>query len=164
MNKVAQFEKISYEQFLKDLNMPNDELAASVYTLLKTPERSTKGSAGYDFHLPFGISLSPGSEIKIPTGMRCKIDDGWVLKIYPRSSIGFKYLTQLANTVGVIDADYYNADNEGHIWIKLVNNGKNVLNLDADDKFAQGIFVPFGITYDDEVETERTGGLGSTGK
>ena len=126
--------------------------------------RGTSGSAGYDFVVPFDIVLQPGEAVKFPTGIRCFIENGWVLQIVPRSSVGFKYHIMLANTIGVIDSDYYTAKNEGHIWVKLVNHGKKTFDIKAGDKICQGMFVPFGITYNDEVETERVGGIGSTGE
>ena len=89
-----------------------------------------------------------------------------MLQIYPRSGLGFKYRLQMDNTVGIIDADYYGADNEGHIFIKMTNDthdGKTLV-LHRGDAFAQGIFIEFGITVDDETEGLRTGGLGSTGR
>ena len=84
--------------------------------------------------------------------------------IYPRSGLGFKYRLQLNNTVGVIDADYYDSDNEGHIFVKITNDsneGKTV-SLPELTAFSQGIFMQYGITDDDEVTTERNGGFGST--
>ena len=100
-----------------------------LYDKVKLPQRATKGSAGYDFFAVTDIELKPGESLKIPTGIRAKIDEGWVLKIYPRSGLGFKYRLQLDNTVGIIDSDYYNSSNEGHIMIKMTNNsldGKTV--------------------------------------
>ena len=128
------------------------------------PSRSTKGSAGYDIYTPFDILAEPGEIIKIPTGIKCMIDNCWVLEIVPRSSLGFKYGMRLNNTVGVIDSDYYNNENnEGHIWIKFKNDGNKMMKLKEGDRICQGLFIPFGITYDDNVDTERTGGFGSTG-
>ena len=94
------------------------------------------------------------------------MEDGWVLKIYPRSGLGFKYRLQLNNTVGIIDSDYYHASNEGHIFVKLTNdsNEGKTLTLAAGDAFAQGVFVEYGITFDDDADGERRGGFGSTGK
>ena len=91
--------------------------------------------------------------------------EGWVLQIYPRSGLGFKFRLQLNNTVGIIDSDYYYSDNEGHILIKVTNTNteEKTLSLKAGDGFAQGIFLPFGITEDDNVSTVRNGGFGSTG-
>ena len=114
--------------------------------------------------LPFTFTAAPGETVKIPTGVRVKIDEGWVLGIYPRSSLGFKYRLTLNNTVGIIDSDYYGAENEGHIFIKMTNCGDIPLKVEAGGAFAQGIFTPYGITYDDDAATLRTGGLGSTDK
>ena len=102
----------------------------------------------------------------MPSGIRVRINDDWFLGVVPRSSIGFKYRVQLDNTIGIIDADYYNAKNEGHIFIKITNDGKGdkVMNLETGDAFAQGIFLMYGITEDDDVDTEREGGIGSTSK
>ena len=94
------------------------------------------------------------------------MEEGWVLKLYPRSGLGFKYRLQLNNTVGIIDSDYFNSDNEGHIMAKITNDSKEnkVLQLKAGDGFMQGIFVQFGITVDDEAEGVRNGGFGSTSR
>ncbi|MDR0987110.1 MAG: deoxyuridine 5'-triphosphate nucleotidohydrolase [Ruminococcus sp.] len=121
------------------------------------PKRATKGSAGYDFFAPEEVTLP----CTIKTGVRVKINPGYVLCIFPRSGLGFKFGVKLANTVGVIDSDYYFAENEGHIIIKCEANENFVLK--KGERFAQGIFLPFGITIDDEAEGKRTGGFGSTG-
>ena len=96
--------------------------------------------------------------------MRARIDEGWVLTLYPRSGPGFKYRLQLNNTVGVIDSDYFNADNEGHIQIKLINANREgrEFAVEAGAAIAQGVFLPFGITVDDEACAARIGGFGST--
>ena len=86
------------------------------------------------------------------------------LGIYIRSSLGFKYQIGLANTTGIIDADYYNSDNEGHIMVKLINRGNKKFSANKGDKIVQGIFLPYGITVDDNSEGVRNGGFGSTGK
>lgn len=94
------------------------------------------------------------------------MEEDIVLSLYPRSGLGFKFKMQLYNTVGIIDADYYNAKNEGHIQIKITNdnNENKTLTLSGGDSFAQGVFTEFLITYDDEVTNERVGGFGSTSK
>ena len=94
------------------------------------------------------------------------MEEGWVLKIYPRSGLGFKYRLGLNNTVGIIDQDYYFSDNEGHIQIKMTNasNEGKTLSVKAGDAFAQGIFIEYGITYDDDVTDQRNGGFGSTNR
>lgn len=169
MQKIAQFEKVSFEQFEKDFvkNFPNVEDVKSVYESIKLPKRATTGSAGYDFYAPVDITLKKGESVLIPTGIRSKIEDGWVLKIYPRSGLGFKHRVQLDNTVGIIDADYYNSSNEGHIMIKLSCNAHDEghsVTVSAGDGFAQGIFLQFGITFDDDTDGIRDGGFGSTTK
>ena len=164
MQRIAQFEKVSYEQFKKDWDLQGEPEA--VYNNLKLPKRATKGSAGYDFFAPVDITLNPGETIKIPTGIRAKINDGWVLKLYPRSGLGFKFRLQLNNTVGIIDSDYYNSDNEGHIFCKITNdsNENKTVFVKAGDGFSQGLFIEYGITFDDDACEERNGGFGSTTK
>lgn len=161
MKRIARFEKVSAAQFAEGFEGTN---AAEVYENIKLPKRATSGSAGYDVYAPFDIRLAPGETIKVPTGIRVWIEDGWVLKIYPRSGLGFKFRLQLNNTVGIIDSDYYNSDNEGHIFIKITNDsneGKTV-EIPAGTGFAQGIFVEYGITLDDDADGVRNGGFGST--
>lgn len=160
MIKVAKFEKVSFEEFSKEIN------DIKCYEEIILPKRATIGSAGYDFYAPFDFTLKPDESIKIPTGIKVKISDGWFLAIFPRSGLGFKYRLQLNNTVGIIDSDYYHALNEGHIFIKITNDSKEgkVLIVKKGEAFAQGIFLQFGITDDDEVTSERIGGMGSTRK
>ena len=136
----------------------------SIYEVINLPARATKFSAGYDFVSPLTFTLNPGETIKIPTGIRCGMNTDWVLMIYPRSGLGFKYQICLANTIGVVDADYYFSNNEGHIFVKLVNRGDKSVHINLGDAFAQGIFMEYGITEDDRVETSRNGGFGSTDK
>lgn len=161
MNTVAKFEKVSFEQYAKDV-----EKADEIYENIQLPQRATKGSAGYDFYMPYDLTLVPGQTAKIPTGIRAKIADGWVLCLFPRSGLGFKYRLQLNNTVGIIDADYYLSDNEGHIFAKITNNSNEgkTLTLKQGEGFMQGIFMPFGLAEDDNVQTIRNGGFGSTTK
>ena len=131
MEKVAKFEKISCEQFGKDLGIlfPNipEMKAKEIYDSISLPKRATSGSAGYDLFLPFGVFLKPHESITVPTGIRAHIAEGWVLNIYPRSGLGFKFRLRLDNTVGIIDSDYYYSENEGHIMIKFTNEGENAL-------------------------------------
>lgn len=178
MNRIAKFEKVSYEQFKRDwIDTFNykyrewdeeeiDKVVHDIYESIQLPKRATIASAGYDFYSPTYLTMPIGRTIKIPTGIRCKMNDGWVLKCYPRSGHGFKYGVHLANTVGIIDGDYYNANNEGHIFIKLVNDSNLAGNIEIkkDEAFCQGIFLSYGVTFDDEVTEVRTGGLGSTSK
>ena len=164
MKRIAAFEKVSRPRFVQDAADFTD--AAAAYDAITLPKRATAGSAGYDLRTPFALSLRPGEGAKIPTGLRVKIAEGWMLAVYPRSGLGFKYRLQLDNTVGIIDSDYYFAENEGHIFVKITNDGRSgkTVELAAGDAFAQGIFTEYGVTEDDCATAARTGGFGSTGK
>ncbi|MFV0255617.1 MAG: deoxyuridine 5'-triphosphate nucleotidohydrolase [Erysipelotrichaceae bacterium] len=166
MKKIAQFSKVSYVEFKTAFDQMTDDEIKVIYDNISLPQRATIASAGYDFFLPFDIVLKPNETIKIATGIRVKMDNNWVLKLYPRSGLGFKYRLQLNNTVGIIDADYYNSDNEGHIFAKITNdsNENKTLQLKANEGFMQGIFLEYGITVDDSVSAVRNGGFGSTSK
>lgn len=169
MEAIAKFEKVSFEQFYKDFSKIFDKTEQEVkqiYDNIHLPKRATKQSAGYDFYAPVDLEIQPGQVVLIPTGIRAKMREDYVLMLYPRSSLGFKYRMQLNNTVGVIDADYYNAQNEGHIMCKFINDSRDnkVLILQAGVGMIQGLFMSYGITIDDEVTEERTGGIGSTTK
>ena len=157
MKRIANFYKVSESEYLKTSSKEN-------YDGIILPKRATSGSAGYDFFSPEEYLVKSGETITVPTGIRVKIDEGWVLKIYPRSSLGFKYRLTLNNTVGIIDSDYYYSTNEGHIFIKLTNCGDKDLLIEKGKAFAQGVFVEYGITYDDDATEIRTGGIGSTDK
>lgn len=170
MTRVGRFEKVSFPQFLEAMtqdriSLPEEEIR-KIYDGIQLPSRATSGSAGYDFRSPVAFALSPGASIKIPTGIRVRIEEGWWLGALPRSSLGFKYRLQLDNTMGVIDSDYYHSSNEGHIFIKVTNDGKNgkEVFIEPGDAVAQAIFLPYGITYDDNVTSIRDGGFGSTGR
>ncbi len=168
--RVAKFEKVSFAQFKADLldclRVPADDVmdayTMDAYEAIRLPERATKHSAGYDFFTPVDICIGRDEVVKIPTGIRCAMVPDYVLTLYPRSSLGFKYGTRLMNTTGIIDADYYFAQNEGHILLCLTAD--RPVDLTAGQKVAQGIFLPFGLTLDDHVQEVRHGGFGSTGK
>ena len=168
MERIAKFHKVSYEQFegdWKDTFGPIEtEEIKRIYEGIRLPARATAGSAGYDFYTPVAVTIRPGEIVKIPTGIRAEMNEGWVLAVFPRSSLGFKYRLQLNNTVGIIDSDYFFSDNEGHIFIKLTNDTKEdkTVELSEGAGFAQGIFFPFGITEDDDCSERRNGGFGST--
>lgn len=168
MQTVAQFFKVSPENFMEamkdDFPQYTEADIKDIYESLELPKRATKGSAGYDFFAPFAFSLPPGTTIKIPTGIRVKMEEDWVLQLFPRSGLGFKFRLQLNNTVGIIDSDYFYSDNEGHIFAKITNdsNEGKVLEVSAGSGFMQGIFLQYGITVDDETEGIRNGGFGST--
>ena len=160
MNRVASFMHVSPERFRADWADAFPGEAAP--PLPDLPRRATAGSAGYDFFAPRAFSLAPGETLKIPTGVRARIDAGWVLMLFPRSGLGFRYRLQLNNTVGIVDADYFGAKNEGHIFIKLTNAGDRPLAVAGGEAFAQGVFLPFGLTLDDDAAGARQGGFGST--
>ena len=166
--KIAKFEKVSFEQFkegyLDAIGQDSDEVIRSIYDALKLPKRATKGSAGYDFYAPFKFILKPGQTIKIPTGIRCEMNPDYVLMAFPRSGLGFKYQANLVNGTGILDSDYAYSNNEGHIMIKLVNRGDKPFSVKEGEGFAQGIFLPYGITVDDDCDGVRNGGFGSTTK
>ena len=168
MKQIAQFSKVSFEEYATSMLKINNEMPLELikvlYDEIKLPTRSTKGSAGYDFFLPDAIKFTKDQTYIIPTGIRCKIEEGWMLMIVPRSGLGFKYRIGLDNTVGIIDSDYYNSDNEGHIFIKLTCDAKTNVDfvIKRNQAFAQGIFIEYGITIDDDVKNERNGGFGST--
>lgn len=187
MNAVAKFEKVSFEQFKKDwlktfYNVNKDSIGVdeiekrikNIYDNIKLPKRSTTGSAGYDFYAPITFEMYHGDVIKIPTGIKCSIKEDWVLMLFPRSGQGFKYGVHMSNTIPVIDSDYYYADNEGHIFVKLVNDSVLTVNdykkannhfiVTTGQAFCQGVFLPYGITEDDNATGVRVGGLGSTDK
>lgn len=169
---MVKFEKISYEQFLKDYTavygteIPEDCIK-EMYNNLKLPKRATTGSAGYDFFSPFEFLLEePNAEIIIPTGIRAIMDNDKVLMIYPRSGLGTKHYMRLSNSTGVIDSDYAGAENEGHIYIKyrLENHNPDNVRIAAGEAIAQGVFVYFIKTDDDDANGVRIGGFGSTDK
>ena len=170
MLRIAKFEKVSLKQFVTDWvsTFPQQtvEQAILAYEHIQLPKRATTGSAGYDFFAPVGFELPAGGNIKVPTGIRALIEDGWVLTMYPRSGLGFKYRFQLDNTVGIIDNDYAHSDNEGHIFLRMTNDSREgkALRVPAGTAFAQGIFLPFGVTVDDDAQDKRNGGFGSTTK
>ena len=162
MKTVARFEKVSLEQWKKGYDSVEWKQEADYKTIV-LPKRATRGSAGYDFFAPFDFVIKPHSSIKIPTGIKSFIENGFVLEVYPRSSLGFKHRVMLCNTVGIIDSDYYNnSSNEGHIFIKLYNQSDKAVEISEGESFAQGIFKEFCLAEEDEVTENRVGGIGST--
>ena len=156
---IARFMHVSEEQYAA--NALPDALPVSEIPL---PRRATAGSAGYDFICPADVTLQTGDAITISTGIRCEMQPGWVLMLFPRSGLGFKHQVRLANTVGVIDADYFHAANEGHIMVRIVNGGGHAVCIARGERFCQGVFLPHGLAEEDEVLADRAGGFGSTGK
>lgn len=168
--KGLQFYKVSFNQFKKDCmacNIAHKYTHAElkeIYDNIKLPKRATSGSAGYDFYAPFPFTIHKDGSVLFPTGIRARMPKDVVLVIAPRSGMGFKYRIQLDNTVGIIDSDYYGANNEGHIMAKITCDSKNpcTIKVAAGDAFAQGIFMYYLVTDDDEALAKRVGGLGST--
>ncbi len=144
---MRDFLRISFEQFKKDIE-DNIEL----YDNIKIPQRETNATAGYDIYLLNDITLKSGEIMKIPTGLKCFFEKDEVLILVVRSSMGFRYNIRLCNQVGVIDSDYYNnQDNEGHIWIKVQNEGDKEITLKKDDSIVQGMFFKYLTTKSDKT-------------
>ena len=184
-NQIATFSKVSLEQYIEACSKLSTVHGVSIttckedYEKIKIPSRATSGSVGYDFYLPFDVTLQPGEFIVIPTGIRCQMLEGYSLDLYPKSGLGFKNFTTIANTVGIIDSDYFYSDNEGHIMVKLINKGFDItgdrfnpgpfigkpLTRKQGESFVQGIFHEcFGATNDADNTTMkiRNGGFDST--
>ena len=175
---IMYFEKITREQWVRDmvnlhrLESPTEENFREInklYDGIKLPKRATKYSAGYDFYVSDDTPLPPRGSTVIPTGIRwvCdkEEDKNKVLQIYPRSGIGFRTGVRLMNTVGIIDADYWEGNNEGHIMVKLYNPTDSYMHIKDGDAIVQGVITEYH-TCDDEEEIveKRTGGMGSTDK
>ena len=158
MKRIAKFHKVSFEQFkegwMGEFPQTTEAKLQKIYEDIKLPKRATAGSAGYDFYTPETFSLKSGETIKIPTGICVEMEEGWVLKLYPRSGLG------------IIDSDYFYSDNEGHMFAKITNDAKQekTLTVEKGQGFMQGIFVEYGITVDDDATAVRNGGFGSTTK
>ena len=164
------FEKVTFAQYLSDwrdafkLDWYTDEEVREVYDGIKIPQRSTKDSAGYDFYCPYEIAVNKKMPSTVLTGIRCKIDPGNVLLIFPRSSLATKKGLVLANSTAVIDSDYYDAKNEGHIILKMRCDRDEGYTIKEDERVAQGIIFPFVVAENGNTNAERIGGFGSTGK
>ena len=156
---MVKFQRVSNEEFTK---------ASGIFSgldyVIKWPQRATSESAGYDIYSPFDLTIQPGDVVTIPTGFKIELPPRTFLMIVPRSGLGFKYQISLSNTVGIIDADYFNnPDNEGHIFVKLVNRGNEVCHIKKGQAICQGIVMLYMTTIDDKpMQEERNGGLGST--
>ena len=157
MRKAAKFEKVSFDTF-------REHGTLETYNDIKLPKRATVKSAGYDFFAPVALTILPNETVTVATGVRALMPDDWCLMIYPRSGLGFRYRLRLNNTVGIIDADYSDSDNEGHIFIRMTNESDKPLVIEQGAAFAQGIFTRYLLTEDDDTMETRNGGLGSTSK
>ena len=157
MRTLAKFEKVTFATF-------SANGTRETYDMIKLPKRATAKSAGYDFYAPTALTIAPGETVTVATGVRALMPDSWCLMIFPRSGLGFKYKLRLNNTVGIIDADYSDSDNEGHIFIRMTNESDKLLEIPQGSAFAQGIFVQYLLTEDDNTVETRNGGMGSTDK
>lgn len=159
---VAKFGHVSASQWAEAMG----ERAAEALPLeeIPLPRRATAGSAGYDFVAPAETVVPAGGSALICTGIRAEMEPGWVLMLFPRSSLGFKTGIRLANSVGIIDSDYAFAKNEGHIMVKLRNPSAQAVTIGRGERFCQGVFLPYGTAEEDSDFAERSGGFGSTGK
>ena len=156
---IARFTHVSQAQYAEDMKYREGVLPLEEIPL---PRRATAGSAGYDFVSPLEVTVPPGGTALIPTGIRAEMEEGWVLLLFPRSSLGFRHSLRLANTAGVIDSDYAFAKNEGHIMVKLRNPLPDPVTIGRGDRFCQGIFLPYGTAEEEDVLAKRSGGIGST--
>ena len=132
---------------------------------IKLPIRATKISAGYDFSSPISITIQPKSKEIIWTDVKSYMQEGEVLILDVRSSIGIKKGLMLANTIGIVDQDYFsNINNDGNIGICLYNMTDEPVHIEQFERIAQGIFIPFLVSDNGNTDEERTGGIGSTNK
>ena len=156
MEKTIKFEFV--KRYLENLNFGAEG------SCTRLPERSTKNAAGYDFYNPERVEINPNEIVYVKTGVKAKFPEEVALLLLNRSSNPKKKGLELANGVGLVDADYYNnPDNEGEIAFAFKNTRDDIVVIEEGEKLGQGMFVPFFITNDDNVENERTGGFGSTG-
>jgi dUTP pyrophosphatase len=129
---------------------------------IKLPTRASEHSAGYDFYSPTDVIIQPGEMAMIWTDIKAHMYYDNALFIIPRSSMG-KHPIMIANTIGLIDSDYYgNSDNDGNIGFRLLNLGKTPYEIKAGDRIGQGVFIKYGTVKDDTTTTKREGGFGST--
>ena len=158
---MRKFEIISINQFNKDFKDTDTK-----YEDIIIPERSTKFSAGYDFYMPYDLTIKKNEVVLIPTGIKVMLNSDEFLGIYIRSSLGFKYNLRMCNQVGIVDSDYYNnTSNEGHIFVKLKNEGDTDIILKKHDRYVQGIIQKYYIVDNEkEIEDIRVGGIGSSGR
>lgn len=149
------FEKVNLDEFKKYYG---EELYD--FTL---PTRGTEKSAGYDFYAVDDIVIKSGETLKIVSGVKACMEKDDVLYLFIRSSLAIKYDLILKNSVGVIDADYYNnQDNDGNIIFVIENTGKNDFEIKKGNRICQGVFMKYLVTDNDNSRNARNGGIGST--
>jgi len=127
------------------------------------PTRGTSKSAGYDFYSPIDIEIQPNQKVCIWSDVKAYMQEGEVLLLFVRSSIGIKRGLRLSNSTGVVDSDYFsNEDNDGNIGIALHNYTDKVVTIEKGERVCQGVFVPFLVADNGNTDIERNGGIGST--
>ena len=136
---------------------------------INLPKRKTKYSAGYDIEAAEDVvipSFKKGmNPTLVKTGIKAYMQDYEALMLYNRSSNPKKKGLILANSVGVVDKDYYeNPDNDGNIMFAFYNIKDEDTIVKKGDAIGQGIFQKYFVTDDDVAEGERVGGFGSTNK
>lgn len=152
------FEKISFEQFKKDVKAD-----INLYDDYLLPKRATKNSVGYDFYAINDIVIKPNEIVKIPTGYKANFNSDEGLLLIMRSCLGFKYNLRLTNQIGLVESDYYNNEsNEGHMWVSIQNEGDKEVIISKNKAYCQGIFIKYLVTDDVVVTDIRKGGFGST--
>ena len=131
--------------------------------LMRLPESAYEDSAGYDFFAPYDVAIEPGKKVLIWTDVKAYMQPREWLFVDVRSSYGIKKDLMLANTIAVVDSDYYNnEDNEGNIGICLRNIGDVVVEFKAGEAYAQGLFLPYLKSDNGNSTKKRSGGLGSS--
>ena len=131
---------------------------------IQLPTRGSKIAAGYDFYAPETFAVPAGKVYVVWTDVKSYMQEGEVLQLYVRSSIGIKRGLVLANGTGIIDADYYeNSSNDGNIGIALLNCREEAVVIEAGERIAQGLFVSFLVADNGNTDLKRAGGMGSTG-
>lgn len=132
---------------------------------VKLPEKATENSVGYDFFSPEKMALAPGEEHMFWTDVKVHLKQDEALMISPRSSIGIKKNLMLANTIGMIDPDYYgNEENDGNIGICLYNYGTERALIEKGGRIAQGTVITVVHDKIPGNSNKRKGGIGSTGQ
>ena len=151
-----------------DLCAAEDTVIPSMWDQLEAMFTAGGGNPAIIKSLSAMADLTKTTKTKIPlvsTGMKCKLDPGTYLELSVRSSTPLKHWLMLANGVGIIDADYYNnPDNEGEIFLQLINVSPFDIRINKGEAIGQGIIKPYLTTEDDMACGERLGGFGSTGR
>ena len=154
----------SVPQKVRGFEIVSDEFRKYIDVDIKLPTRATTESAGYDISTPVDIKIPPhGISEAIQTDIKAYMLYDEYLEIVPRSSIGFKKGLMLVNTCGIIDSDYYsNPDNDGNIGFKFKNLTDKTVELKAGERILQGIFKKYLLADEDNCNTIRKGGIGSS--